>query len=233
MFGDFEENNQQHWSAVASKQPYLVLPDGCLDVLARENRLFIVGPMTQARWVSLETDVPSGIRFRPATVRAWLGEDPRELVDSVIECAQIPALRHARTLGDIATLAQKSASKHISQNNRMMKQVATMLHHSPSQPLSPLAAELGISERHLRRRFAEETGLSPKRFARIQRLQRLAGLFKENRPRTLASLALEARYCDQSHMNREVKALCGLRPRQLQRILSDSSNPHAHSSPIV
>ncbi len=234
MLRDFEDmGNLQHWRAVSSKQPFLVLPDGCIDVVARGSRLFVVGPMTQARWVSLDTDVPSGIRFRPASVRAWLKEDPRELVDSVIECAQIPALRQVRILADIAILAHQTASKQSDQSNRDMTWVASMLHQSPTQSLSGLAIALGISERHLRRRFSEETGLSPKRFARIARLQRLARLCQANRTQSLASLALKAQYYDQSHMNREVNALCGLRPSQLQRILSDLSKTQMHSAPIM
>jgi AraC-like DNA-binding protein len=56
-------------------------------------------------------------------------------------------------------------------------------------------------------------GLSPKRMARILRLQR--ALAASARERDLTSTALDAGYADHSHFVNECRALSGLSPRTL------------------
>ena len=71
-----------------------------------------------------------------------------------------------------------------------------------------LAAEVGISARHLRRAFADNVGLSPKHYARVVRLQRalaMTGAWSER--------AHAAGYYDQAHLISEVRELLGTTPQ--------------------
>jgi AraC-like DNA-binding protein len=70
--------------------------------------------------------------------------------------------------------------------------------------------DLGVSERQLRRRFADAVGYGPKRLARVLRFQRFLGLAEHGGD--LARLALDAGYADQAHMTAEVTELAGLSP---------------------
>jgi AraC-like DNA-binding protein len=84
-------------------------------------------------------------------------------------------------------------------------------------PVSRLAAETGWSERHLRGRFRDETGLTPKAAARVIRFDRTRRLLvsqaASGRPRpALADMAAERGYYDQAHLAREFRDLAGCPP---------------------
>lgn len=83
-------------------------------------------------------------------------------------------------------------------------------------PVNPLGAQVGWSSRHLRTRFARETGLSPKRAARVVRFDRARRMLQRRyvaggRP-DLARLAAVTGYVDQAHLAREFRALAGCPP---------------------
>lgn len=74
----------------------------------------------------------------------------------------------------------------------------------------------GGSAARLTRRFREQVGVSPKRYARIHRFRHLLeGLHRTDTP--LARLALDAGYYDQSHMTTEFRALAGMSPGEYRR----------------
>ena len=77
-----------------------------------------------------------------------------------------------------------------------------------------LARELGWSRRHLAERFRCEVGLPPKVAARVLRWEHACALLARpgSRP-TLAGVAADCGYADQSHMTREWVALSGKTPR--------------------
>ena len=83
--------------------------------------------------------------------------------------------------------------------------------------VSGLAAETGWSGRHLRNRFREETGLTPKAAARVIRFDRARRVLqgraaaKMTLP-TLAGLAADCGFYDQAHLAREFRDLAGCPP---------------------
>jgi transcriptional regulator GlxA family with amidase domain len=79
-----------------------------------------------------------------------------------------------------------------------------------------LAAEVGLSERQLRRRFEAAVGYGPKRLGRVFRFQRLLDLIHAThvQPRW-SQLAVGAGYADQSHMINECLSLAGGPPTAL------------------
>jgi AraC-like DNA-binding protein len=84
----------------------------------------------------------------------------------------------------------------------------------PGARIGALAADLGLSDRQLRRRFDTAVGYGPKVLARILRLRRLLRLAAATPP-DLARLAAEAGYADQSHMSRDCRHLAGRTPGAL------------------
>jgi AraC-like DNA-binding protein len=99
--------------------------------------------------------------------------------------------------------------------------------------VAELAAETGWSDRHLRARFREETGLSPKAAARVIRFdwarRRLLRRVASGAPQALADLAADCGYYDQAHLAREFRDLAGCPPsvwlaeefRNVQALTSD------------
>lgn len=79
-------------------------------------------------------------------------------------------------------------------------------------PVHEIVAASGCSHRHLIARFRAATGMAPKEYARVKRFRRALRLLAAGRP--LDGLALDAGYSDQSHFNREFRALAGITPRE-------------------
>jgi AraC-like DNA-binding protein len=75
-----------------------------------------------------------------------------------------------------------------------------------------VAGELGLSPRTFTRRFRDGTGLTPKRYARIQRLQRLLAAVEPGRPVDWAALAARHGFCDQAHLIDDFRELTGVTP---------------------
>jgi AraC-like DNA-binding protein len=79
--------------------------------------------------------------------------------------------------------------------------------------VATLAEETGRSARHLRVLMRRETGLTPKAAARVIRFDRARRALAASRGRvTLADLAVATGYADQSHLDREFRALAGAPP---------------------
>jgi len=83
----------------------------------------------------------------------------------------------------------------------------------PGVEIAPMAAELGVSERQLRRRVTRAVGYGPKRLARVLRLQRAVGAARAGDE--LARVALDAGYADQAHFAHECRELAGVPPTAL------------------
>ena len=92
---------------------------------------------------------------------------------------------------------------------------------APGARVDVLGAQLGVSERQLRRRFADAVGYGPKTLARVLRFQRFLALAATGDD--LARLALGAGYADQAHLTRETRRLAGRTPREL--LLAGAARP--------
>jgi methylphosphotriester-DNA--protein-cysteine methyltransferase len=77
-----------------------------------------------------------------------------------------------------------------------------------------LAAALGWSRRHIERVFLNEIGLTPKEFAGLVRFRRAEKALRAGG--SLADIALEAGYYDQSHLANDIKRYSGAVPSLLR-----------------
>ncbi len=198
-----------------------VLPDGCVDILWRDGRLYVVGPDVVAAHPQLTPGTQVlGARFRPGAARAWLGLPLSEIVGTAVEldavqgvrarhmAAQLndtgdPDLRQRLFAQQLASLAGRPGQTHAA-----AAQVFAQV-RGGSMDLAAVAASLQLSTRTLRRLCHDQFGYGPKMLDRILRLQRLLAVARAQ-PRTgLATLAAETGYADQSHLSREVRALTG------------------------
>ena len=95
---------------------------------------------------------------------------------------------------------------------------------SAGVPVGEVASVLGVLPRTLRRRFTTQVGLSPKRFARVQRLQRVVRDLDRRAEVDWASVAARHGYADQPHLAEEFRQLVGVTPTGYLRSRVDGPN---------
>jgi AraC-like DNA-binding protein len=84
--------------------------------------------------------------------------------------------------------------------------------------------ELGLLPRTLRRRFTAQVGLTPKRFAMVQRMQRVVRDLDGQSQVDWAAAAAKHGYVDQPHLADEFRALAGVTPGEYLRSRLDGPN---------
>lgn len=215
----------QAW--IGSGQAATVLPDGCADVVWTDGRLLVAGPATRAVEVAATPgQARFGVRLRAGAIEAALGVPGDALRDLEVELAALGAWRLddrvARAAqggagpGVAALLTLLSREARAPAPDWLVREAAWRL-RSPRARLPHVASDLGISERHLRRRFQRSIGYGCRTFGRVQRFQRLLLIHQRYPDATLARLAADAGYADQAHMTRDVQRLSGQSPGDLLR----------------
>ncbi len=92
---------------------------------------------------------------------------------------------------------------------------AKYLRHSPAMPVQQVAWKLDISERRLHRCFRTAYGISPKRFARIARVQKV--LAARRNGFDWADIAYTCGFADQAHMIKDFGGIVGQSPCAFDR----------------
>jgi len=91
---------------------------------------------------------------------------------------------------------------------------------NPSNGLSLINREIGVSDRQQERLFRDLIGLTPARFAKIVRLERAMQLLKTDL--SLTRIAHASGYFDQAHFNHDFLHFVGLTPGQCRKIACNS-----------
>lgn len=216
--------------------PHRLIPDSCPSLMIRIRRdrhgdvsdsaLFLVGGEVHSTWYRpgpLELTI--GLRVKPEFAISVLGIRPSELRGGF----HLPPRTVIATFGRIAdtahfhapdTVASKlcEAARALTHTSdyRDEKLTAHAIRQSEGrQEIGVLARETGVSDRALRRRFRDRTGIGPKAYARLVRLNAvIAGADGLARP-NWAQLAAEHGFCDQSHLIRDCLAIMGVPPATL------------------
>lgn len=206
-----------------------ILPDGRMDLVwIRGVGVLVAGPQTRFTVRSLPAPlVAVGVRFHPGVAPGLLrlpaaefvdGQVPLTAVDSGLAARLEPALDASRTLGGAFEALNRELLRHVdrlAQLDDAVSEAASMLDDSATS-VADVSARVYVSERQLRRRFAERVGYGPKTLQRVLRFQRvLAALGPREPAGSLARLAASAGYSDQAHMTRETRELSGLTPLEL------------------
>lgn len=185
-----------------------VIPDGCMDLIGGD----VVGSLSGA----IVADLPPGestygVRFRPGGFTALYGVPADELTDVRLALADV--VRRPAKLRELARYADRPDP---------LAAVALQ-----TGDVRTLARETGYSERHLRRRVLQATGHSPKRLARIARMQ---ALLAHGREESWARTAAQFGYHDEAHMINDVHGLADASPHAILRERA-SATPRQASAP--
>jgi|EndMetStandDraft_5_1072996.scaffolds.fasta_scaffold104056_3 AraC-like DNA-binding protein len=215
--------------APSGAKTYRVLPDGCADVIFAIGRRvdgFVVGPMTHAIVVPAPGETRMvGVRFHPGAGGAFLSVPLRTLVDQRVALDAIwtgsaeatERLAEASAAGravdafetELRARLQRAASIPSPRARVLIQRLAA---EPEGASVADMAARAGITRQHLRRVFEQHVGYGPKKLARILRLRRTLRLLDSRGAANLATVALDAGYYDQAHMNADFRDLAGCPP---------------------
>ncbi len=211
-----------------SRDSTLILPDGCVDLIWRNNELILAGTDRAARRSPIAPGQRTlGLRLRPGVAGAVLGMPASEVLDVHTRLEDLLG-RWATELGErleetdgdeeAFTLIEKAVGSRVEDGGPdPLVLAATRRLGFPGSRVDELAESLGISERQLRRRFHDSVGYGPKTLDRVLRFRRLVaqtGAVAAGES-DLARVAADLGYADQAHMTRDCVRLSGLTPARL------------------
>ncbi|MEU3563781.1 AraC family transcriptional regulator [Kitasatospora sp. NPDC006786] len=193
--------------ATATGSAAVDVPDHATTLLVRtdQRELIVMGPRTRAAYhVAAPGRSCVRVRMRPGRAQALLGRSLNGLADGVLPLGELPGLDIDQLAADpVAALEEALADR--SEPSERLEEAARLL---ADTTVSATAARLHTSERRLHALFTDATGLSPKHFARIDRVRTVlaadAGRW--------ADIATTAGYYDQSHMTAEFRHFMGVPP---------------------
>jgi AraC-like DNA-binding protein len=218
---------------------HVVVPDGTVSIVyirgvtPPRRLLSLLGPRVDAlRRPTSPGDIYWGVRLCPAVVEALLGIPARELRDRVENASERLLELSRRLLERLAHVESPSQARDVFQDElaRLCRQIGRtdtvvfkavrMLQESHgSAGITTVASRCCLSPRQFRRRFGDAVGLTPKEFARVQRIR--WACIQSIRPGATpwAELAFLSGFADQAHLVREVGQMMGMSPKLLARRL--------------
>jgi AraC-like DNA-binding protein len=203
-----------------------------LSVSVSAGRIILVGPRTRPLQVIVRAgDEFWGVHFVPGAIEALLGVPGGSLRDVRAEAAGLAGLRWAtQTLAGLRRARGLVQVRHLLDRQLSMltrsaprldaavgRCVSLIMSSEGALPIARIAAEVGLSERQLRRRFRAATGLTPKEFARVRRVR--AATVDAVYAHTVhwGGIAADCGYADQSHLSGEFRRTLGLTPASFGR----------------
>lgn len=188
------------------------------------------GPSTVPRRISRRSHVSAcGVSFLPGGAGALFGRIDGT-TDRVVDLGRLwggdaarlrDRLRALDTHHARLDLLEAEIERRIGDLSAMMVLSCGIERLRAGAAIKAVAQELGLSPHLFRKLFLANVGLTPKRYLRIERFRTAIGRLTP--AASLADLAADARFSDQSHMTREVEEFASMTPGRLR----DSNRPYA------
>lgn len=175
-------------------------------VLGARDRVYWQGSGERIAWV-LVALTPLGCSAILGKTTADLRGAVHDLADLIDDAAPLLTLAGGGALADRAAALFAWAARLPHNGDRMLR-CADEVRADQSIDLAKLAAEAGVGQRQLRRRFAREFGIAPKRYLAIMRFNRQLALAHPN-PWLRDGADDWAEHYDESHLAREFRAHAG------------------------
>lgn len=193
---------------------------------SRRLRAFVIGNQTAFSLTGVGGhQLGVQIELTPAGALHLFGDALQELSDAAVPLGEVlgtPAERLVERVADAATwdarldaldaaLSPSDSVPNLSPEVLWLQRQLTSSHGHAR--VEQLMDQTGWSRRHVSQRFRRQLGVSPKAYARLLRFERATSLLsRPDHRRTLADIATEAGYYDQSHFTRDFTALTGSTP---------------------
>lgn len=223
---------------VLDRQWHRIIPDGCVDIVVNllspssRKAAYVAGLATRSEVLQFsEARSIFGIRIYSESARAILksplstfkgqrvfledawGHEALDWVEQILE---------AETTSDILAIAEHQLGRMLAESDAatppLVYQSMQMMYDCKGNlSVTNLADKIHCSERHLRRAFDQEFGLSPKEMLGIVRFQSTLQEFYRGDYSSLTDLALKYGYYDQSHFTNTFTRYYGLPLKRLTR----------------
>jgi AraC-like DNA-binding protein len=224
----------EHW-VCAGTQTVRILPDACVDIAcdlshAEAPVVYITGPHSEP--ATHQVAAPTrlfGARLHPLAAATLIGPHLDGLTNARLPLERFigrPAVELAERLVSAteaeavavfdAFFAERLPGHEV--DPRLTRSLDMIFASQGQASVVELACAAGATERTMRRIFERQVGLTPKRLARIVRVQ--AALRRIERNTDWAKIAAELGYTDQSHLIREMNALLGDSPKVMTERLA-------------
>jgi AraC-like DNA-binding protein len=186
----------------------MVAPDGSTEAIA-------LGPGTRLVRKPAHDRRVFAIELHPAAARAALGVPLAHCANTGVPLVELWGTRLA---GDwAAELERALRARCAGATDPRASAVACAargIDADPGRRIGAVARELGVSARQLGRWFAEFVGVSPKRYAMVERVRRALAIAGEGDEPAWAAVAAAAGFYDQSQMINDFRQMTGQTPRQ-------------------
>lgn len=223
----------------AAPSPHRVFPSGEPSIAVRRRRdgagalntvdIVICSAYSRAFWYFPEPfEELIALRLRPEDSARALGvaapdhQDAPPGIASARLCCSLDTVRRAaegQPAMNVAQVMARALGAATSESERDPVSAAAQMIRTRRGAVSiaDVASAVGVTDRHLRRRFRDRIGCSPKNYARRARLSAaIAAADRTARP-DWAAIACDAGFFDQAHLIDECRRLAGLTPAAAHR----------------
>lgn len=202
-----------------------VITDGDVKICGASGEslphLFLTGPFTAPVRTFASAPLNSlSMVFQPWLLESWFDLDPGDMANAIIDATYVPrlndptvvdALRSATFQPSLLESALAMLSVPHPDSDHEASVMANLLFET--QSISETVSWYGIGVRQLERRFVRYFGLSPKEWLRVKRFESSLVKLADDKE-SLANVAVDAGYADQSHMTRDYQRTVGFTPNQ-------------------
>jgi len=218
-----------------------VLPDGCSDIIFnfgdptvgegnhQHLRQYVVGIMRTAAVVGVTGFVDLfGVRFHPGAAQAVTDVRGADLagrivaLDDLVPDAGAIASRLAEDpleerVAVLANVIERRIRRGMPLDPRVRFAAGAIERTHGSIPIRDLAMAAQLTRRHLERLFAQQVGSTPKEACRVARFRTAVRRLNGSARASLARVAHQSGYHDQSHLHRDFVRLAGITPAAYRR----------------
>ena len=210
-----------------------VLPDGRFQLLLNLETDAAAIAGLRSRHVVIDTArlcSVMGVVFRPGAARAFLTAPAIDFCDQAVPLDLVWGWRSTDQLLDRLREAGTAEARLRIMEEALVRRMKTFrekhlpmhasmqyaLHAFGNAPhirtVADVSRAIGWSRRWLSHTFAEQVGITPKRYCRLIRFQQVVQEIVSEQSVDWAGMALAGGFCDQAHLIHEFRAFSGLSP---------------------
>ena len=219
------------WTSTSDATAVRILPDGCMDLLWYDGRVFVAGPDTRAHLFAWPAGTTmTGLRFAPGFAPRVIGAPACEFTNDRVPLDAVWSASAARQAVDrVAASADPASALEAlaSQLSGATDSRAHLVEHvvdrvRKGEPVTAIASAVGLSSRQLHRRCLDAFGYGAKTLTRVLRMVNAIEIARAGI--AFAETAARAGYADQAHLARDVKEFAGVPLGQLVSVAPNAAN---------
>jgi AraC-like DNA-binding protein len=201
-----------------------------------KSPVYFRAPKTSVQQLILSNEVEMmGVRLYPHTIPEILhipaselcnaAHDVRHILnaqDSALALQVLTATSTREKIYFVSSLMSRLVTRR--KADPMSQFVKLIIQRDGQVSIKDMLTRSGYSERQFERRFTSLSGFTPKQFVRILRYQSTKRKYASGNYKTLAELAQDSGYFDQSHFIREFKEFSGFDPKRYFNLINDTAS---------